>query len=146
MLIKQAIGQFVGAHAGVQSIAEGRVYGGKLPQVMEGPSVLFMLDKSIDMPVLRNAAISVKSIFKFGCVAKGADSYMIAALLAHELRLCLNGFAGTITDDASPQNIIIIKGIFRTNERDYFDDPTQTDWVTSDWEITHTVDPLISNT
>jgi hypothetical protein len=113
---------------------------------MEGASIIYRLDKSHDMPTLRNASITVESIFHLGCVAKDANAYMTAAQLAHQVRTCLSGFAGTVSDEASPESLILIKGIFRMDERDYYDDPTGTHWVTSEWQITHTVDPLVFDT
>jgi hypothetical protein len=144
MLIKQALGLGLSAHVGVVAIAGSRLYGGKLPQKLDGPAVVYKLDKTTDMPTLRNASITVESIFNIGCVASGSDAWMTAALLAHQVKLCLSGFHGTISDNASPESLIVIKGIFRMNEMDYFDDPTGTHWVVSQWQITHTVDPLVS--
>jgi len=139
--IKQAVYKVLSTNSGITALASGGVFGGKLPQRITAPAIVFRLEDTEDMPILNSPGVSnlTKSTFRFGCVARGDGNgaYDIASELDAALRACLQGLSGTISDDLSPESTIGIAGAWRIHASDFYDDPTETYWVRSDWEIHH---------
>lgn len=142
MHIKQALKKILIEDAGVSAIASTRVYGAKLPQLYVGPSVVFRLNDIGEKLILKEPGMSGLHMkeFRIGCVARdSADAfgYDVAALLDEAVFSILQGYNGVLSDGGSPETRIYIQGANRTHSSDFHDDPTETYWVRSDWEIWH---------
>lgn len=123
----------------ITSIVGSRIYSGKLPQILPGPAIVFRLHDAEDNEVLAfPGATWTTSTFRFGCVALGSDGYDIASSLDEVLSIAIRGFTGDVVDDTlSPAQQLNIKGVRRIHASDFYDDPTETWWVRSDWQIHH---------
>ncbi len=136
---KTALTKMIMAESSIVAVIGSRLYGGKLPQVLTGPAIIFRLYDAEDDEVLHfPGATKTMSTFRFGCVARGNNGYDVSSQLDELLSVALRGFTGLIVDDTlSPPEVLHIKGIRRIHASDFYDDPTETWWVRSDWEIHH---------
>lgn len=141
MDIKQAIRTVLVGDATLTALVGTRIYGGKLPQLITASSIVFRLYDVEDIEILAEPGVSnlTKSFFRFGCVVRGDENeaYDVAADIDIALRAVLQGLHGHISDGESPETTLQIVGARRLHASDFYDDPTETHWVRSDWEISH---------
>jgi len=139
--IRQALRIVLINNAPVFALVGENIYGGKLPLRVTAPSIVFRLEETDDIAILNSPGVSnlTKSMFRFGAVARGdaIEAYDISIDIDIALRAALQGFHGIVSDGESPESTIEIRGAWRQDAKDYYDDLTETYWVRSDWEIHH---------
>jgi hypothetical protein len=141
MDIRLALRRILIADVGLTALVGNRIFGGKLPQRITDPAIVMRLHESDDIMILNSPGVSnlTKSTFRFGCVVRGDefDAYDKAADIDIELTRVLIGFTGRVSDGNSPEETLQIAGIWNVHRTDFYDDPTESYWVRSDWEIHH---------
>jgi len=139
--IRQALRTVLINDAAVFALVGENIYGGKLPLRVTAPSIVFRLEETNDIPILNSPGVSnlTKSVFRFGAVARGdaIEAYDISIDIDIAMRAALHGFRGEVSNGESPETTIQIRGAWRVDAKDFYDDLTETYWVRSDWEIHH---------
>lgn len=143
MIIEEAIPIVLMADAGVFAITGSRIKPGFLKQFTEYPAVAFSLlsRDSMNTDTLaweeRGHAQIVESRFRFLSMSKGKGNLLAAKRLDEALRLALVGYAGPVTNSASPPETVTIQGVFADTCRDAYDDETETNIVDRVLRIVH---------
>lgn len=135
MNVQEALYLRMTADAGVSAIATGGIWNGVLSQDALYPAIAYRrMDKETPLRLESRGHSGIAGHrFRFYSAAQQQDD---ATELDEALRLCLHGFSGTITNtDLSPDESLDIQGIFQTNTFDFYDDPTQTYQVISDYDV-----------
>ncbi len=140
MLAKDAIYILLTENAGVAALAIGGVRAGILDQTTTYPAIAFRRISYQRVGRLQKRGHSglAKYVFRFFATANLAAGGYDAAMNLHEaIRLCLDGYEGeVINSSASPAESLDIDGIFPEGSLfDFYDDPTQTYQVVSDFEV-----------
>lgn len=146
LLIEQALYRLLTADAGVSAFVEDRVTPGFLKQTTLYPAIAYRLVSREHFGQLgdRGSLGLANSRFRFFSTVrgpKGPGVYADAKLLAEALRLCLQGYAGTVADG---EQYIVIQDISPDGESDSYDDATQTHQVVSDFDVFHSVQMPVS--
>lgn len=135
MFVHEALRLRLIADAAVSAIFSERIYPAKAPQSAPKPTAFYKVMN--DEAVIRlespgHSGLALTTIR----ISSSAATYDEAKEGDEAIRLCLHGFAGTITDtDASPDETLEINGIFRTSTDEFYHDPTQTHHVLSDFDV-----------
>ncbi len=124
----------------MSAVATGGVWAGVLKQTTNYPAVAYRKVSHETQPRLNERGHSglAMSRFRFFSTANLASGfgYDLATQLDEAIRLCLHGFKGTVTDDSiSPPATLEVFGIFQASSFDFYDDPTQTYQVISDYDV-----------
>ena len=137
MLIKQALNILLTEDPQLAAATGGRIYPAFLPQSGPLPAIAWRGGKRSSEYVLgqgQPAAKKIEEEFTFVCVAgSDADAEDVDDLLFN----LLDGYAGVISDDASPADILEILGIFIIPEKreEFYVDPLKTHNVRSAWRV-----------
>lgn len=122
--IDQALKQIFLQNALVVSIVAGRVYPGYLPQSAVYPALVYQIEgRDKDFVVEPGIGTVVKSEVHFYALSDSANAYAETKRLSEAVRLCLEGYSGTVTKTGSdPEETVEIQGIFFVTHQDH-DDP-----------------------
>lgn len=137
LLVEEALGYLLRGNTGLTSLVNLRMYPGILPQNVAYPTIAYVLVGREEFSHLsgRMSTGLARSSFRFFSVAKGVTAYAYAKRVNEALRLCLQGFSGTVGDGSSPEITLDIQGIELIGTREFYDDLTQTWQVQSDYDI-----------
>lgn len=115
-----------------------RIYHPILPQLVTYPAIAFRR-ASLNQEDNIDSSAGVKSSpgmaqhrFRVFSTAKGATATDDAEALDEKVRLALQGYKGTVSNGGDS---LVIDGIFPRFSFDFYDDPTQTHQVISDFEV-----------
>lgn len=126
------------ADAGVVAITES-IYPGVLSQGVTLPAVAYRIVDKTTEPRLESRGhpgVTELRIRFFSTCDVAEGGYDTAKDLDEAIRLCLEGFAGEVTDlTSSPVESLNIQGIFHLNTVDGYDDTTQTHQVITDYSV-----------
>lgn len=143
LFIEEALQIILAANAGVTALigsAPLRAYPLNAPQstgTAAGPAypVLVRVLLAWDAPARRYEAPGrnglTKSTFRFISIGR---TYESVKRLDRAVRLALEGYVGTVSNDASS---VEVSGVFREDSREFFFDDTQLHNVISDYSIHH---------
>jgi len=147
MLVAQAIFKILSTNAALIAIVDDRIYPGKLPQDVGGhyayPAIVFRRIERSSLPILNNGEPGEsrgssglqQNRWRFFSIGL-EPTYSKQSILDDAIRLCLEGFQGTVTDETvSPVESIEIQGIFPLTSVDFNDDKTATFQVISDYDV-----------
>lgn len=116
-----------------------RFYPGFLTQDVTYPAVAYRLvskDTPTRLDTRGHCGLAQFRLRFYSTTDKAHGGYDSAKNLDDAIRLCLQGFAGTITDaTVSPVETLDIEGIFHDNTVDGYEDQTQTYQVISDYLV-----------
>lgn len=134
MDVEAALKQILDDDADVSAIVANRIHVPMLPQKVQYPAVAFRTMKETDDYTLDGDFTSTVMVRVFS-TAIGVSNYALAKSLDRAIRSVLRGFLGTVSDDASPESIIEIQGIFRVQCTYSYVNETEThEWV-SDYKV-----------
>lgn len=137
MLVHEALRLRLLDDAGVTAITEN-IYLGVLSQGVEFPAVAYrQSDKSTDPTLMEeNRGHPGTSEFRYRYYSTTDGNPDEAVELDEAIRLCLEGFVGTITDtDASPDESVEILGIFHEGTFYGYDDETETHQMITEYRV-----------
>lgn len=138
MLVEQALVKLLRDNAEVAGIIGTKIYPAHLPQTLSYPAITYGLVNRNSAPVMDSATTTPPtSLYAFVSHAKGPlmNAYETAKLLDEAIRLCLQGYAGTVTIAAES---VTIQGIFFVRSADdRYEDSVQVQRVGSAFEVRH---------
>jgi hypothetical protein len=139
VLVEQALQKLLRTDAGVSALG-ARIYPNQLPQTpISYPAAAVRLVSREHMGrrlERRGASGLARSRYRIFSTAEGTGGYAQAKRLDEAIRLCLDGFAGTVTDETvSPQETVEIQGIEVLTSLDFYDDKTATHQVATDFDV-----------
>lgn len=138
MLVEEALYKLLSANPGLSSLVSARIFPGVLAQTVTYPAIAYRVVGRDHVERLESRASGglANSRIRFFSVAKGGVlAYAMAKAVDEALRLALQGFSGEISDGASPETTLTIDGIFPISTLDFYDDPTQTHQIASDFDV-----------
>lgn len=118
----------------VSSLVGGsRIYPVRLPQGDRGPSLVYHRITGLVEYEMNGSAGLLQTLMQLDAIATSADA---ATQLGNAVHDVLSGYRGTVFfGTASPQNSVVVQGIFQTNERDIYDAPTEMTMLQRDYSI-----------
>src|SRR5262245_23766620 len=131
--IRKALRALLVADPTVNSLSGGRIYPVQLPQGVRASSVVYHRVTGLIDYQMNGGSGLAENLFQIDSVAITNDD---ATLLANAVHDCLTGHRGEVFfGSSSPQDSIMIHGIFQVNDRDVFDNVTQMMAAQRDFEI-----------
>lgn len=137
MLVHEALRLRLLDDAEVAAITEG-IYLGVLSQGVDLPAVAYrQVDKATDPTLMtENRGHPGASEFRYRYFSTCNGNADEAVELDEAIRLCLEGFVGTITDtDSSPDEAVEILGIFHEGTYYGYDDETETHQMITEYRV-----------
>lgn len=137
LLVEEALSIVLRGNAGLVALVSTRITPGVLTQTSLYPALVYRLVDREHFTHLegRTATGLARSTFRFFSTGKGANAYSDAKRVNEALRLCLFGFRGTVSNTASPVVTLDIQNIEPGRTDEFYDDPTQTWQVRSDYDV-----------
>lgn len=137
LLVEEALQIILRANAGLTALVGTRITPGVLSQSSAYPAIAYRLvDRDHATHLSGRASTGLaRSGFRFFSASKGATAYSDTKRVNEALRLALMGFSGTVQSAASPPLTLHIQRIEPTGTREFYDDPTQTWQVQSDYDV-----------
>lgn len=137
LLVEEALQIVLRANTGLMALVGGRIMPGVLSQSTTYPAIAYRLVDREHFTHMsgRISTGLVRSGFRFFSAAKGTTAYADTKRVNEALRLCLMGFHGTVANQASPVVTLDIQNIEPAGTREFYDDPTQTWQVQSDYDV-----------
>lgn len=137
LLIEEALQITLRGNAGLTALVGTRIVQGVLLQTTTFPAIAYRLVDRESFTHLggRTSTGLARSTFRFFSTGKGASAYSDAKRVNEALRLCLFGFRGTVSNTASPVVTLDIQNIEPGRTDEFYDDPTQTWQVRSDYDV-----------
>lgn len=140
MLIKQAITILLKEDPGIAALIGTRIHPGYLPQTVIYPAIAWRRKDRKSSYVLGSTKPAVKLIttwFEFACWAQGQHGDFEAEDLDDALFDLLDGYAGVIGDDGSPEQTLTIQGIFHEKLAEGYSDTYKAHFVHTTWRVEH---------
>lgn len=137
MFIHEAIRLKLLADAGVSAITT-RIYPGVLSQSVTYPAIAYRItgkDPVLKLEERGRNGLARFSIRFFSTTDRAHGGYDTAKNLDDAIRLCLEGFRGSISNDDSPIETVEIDGIFHSNTFDGYEDRTETFQVLTEYDV-----------
>ena len=143
MLLHEALRIRLKADVAVAALVEDRIYGAVAAQSTAFPALVYRLINKDPVRRMNRRGHSGLCRYRFRFLsacdkeAGGAiGAYATAKAVDEAVRLCLEGFQGTITKTTvSPEESVIVNGIFQRNSNDAYEDKSQTYHVISDYDV-----------
>lgn len=136
MDVREAIKRLLAADAGVSALVSNRIYPGTLPQSASYPAITYRVVRRTDPIKLNPSATSKIAVYGMRFfVAIKSTSPAQAIAVSNAIAQCLTGYKDTVTDGESPADTCYIDGIFPITGFDFYDDPTQTHQVMSEFDV-----------
>jgi hypothetical protein len=135
VLVEEALSLVLRANAELVALVAGRIYPNVLPQVVTYPAISYRLVSRRHIDQLSNRGSTGLASSRFRFFSTSDTGYAQVKRVAEALRLCLQGYRGTVSDGGSPAITLYIQNIEPMLAFDFYDDPTQTHQVISDFEV-----------
>jgi hypothetical protein len=128
-------------HAPLVALIADRMIDPVLDQAGPYPAIAYRRIGGGEEPTLTSGTDGhAEAVYRFFSTSKGQHTKAVAVAVDAALRDAILGFAGTITNSASPPQSGDIQTIFFQSTRDFYDDLTQTHQVATDYEVSFTTD------
>jgi hypothetical protein len=123
--IRPVLQSIMVSNAALAALVGTRVYPVLMPQGMRMPSVVYGLIVRSPDYLLVGSGDLIQDTFQIDSIATNPDSAADVSLAVHA---CLSGLSGSFSGSA-------VRGIFRVNGRDLFDQETQLHRASSDYTV-----------
>jgi hypothetical protein len=131
--IRKALRAILVADPAVSSLSGGRIYPVRLPQGQRATSIVYHRVTGLFDYQMNGPSGLVQNLMQIDSVAVGNDE---ATALANAVHDALTGFSGEVFfGSSSPQESIMVHGIFQINDRDIFDTVTEMLAVQRDFQV-----------
>jgi hypothetical protein len=131
--IRKALRAILVADPTVNGLSGGRIYPVRLPQGQRATSIVYHRVTGLFDYQMNGPSGLVQNLMQIDSVAVGNDE---ATALANAVHDALTGFNGEVFfGSSSPQESIMVHGIFQINDRDIFDTVTEMLAVQRDFQV-----------
>ncbi len=129
MLIKEAIKILLSEDPGIAALVSTRIFPLVVPQKYPGPLIAWgRTGRNIPAQALSSTQPTERLItdtFEFVSVAQGAGGDAVSEEIDDSIFELLHGWAGTVTDNDSPSDFLLIQGIFHIRLTELYRDDIQ---------------------